>query len=105
MLWGVSTCECGCDVSRVFAAKQFSVLSPSPPWLCCCTAVLLYCCAAVLLWCSHPGFSTKTCLGMKATKVGVPPPKKVVLDLGASANVLTTNKDCSLMAVAGRKCE
>ena len=34
---------------------------------------------------------------MKATKVGVPPPKKVaVLNLGASANVLTTNKDCSL---------
>ena len=34
---------------------------------------------------------------MKATKVGVPPSKKVaVLDLGASANVLTTNKDCSL---------
>ena len=49
MLWGVSTCECGCGVSRVFAAKQFSVLSPSPPWLCCCTAVLLCCCAALTL--------------------------------------------------------
>ena len=41
----------------------------------------------------------------KAKGSSGPPPKKVVFDLGASANVLTTNKDCNLMAVAGRKCE
>ena len=34
-----------------------------------------------------------------------PSARKVVFDLGASANVLTTNKDGTLMAVAGRKCK